>query len=237
LSMNSLIGFEALLRWQHPDKGLILPGAFIPFAQESGLIIPIGLGVIREACRQMKAYHDCFKGGLPLVVSVNLSVGQFFQADIAKHIHQALQDSGLKAQHLILEITETAVMEDAEYVIKMMKKLKRLGVLLSVDDFGTGTYSPVKYMQRLPIDSLKIDYSFINKMTTSKESAFIVRTIIELSRNLGIKSVAEGIETPDQLTQLQTLQCEYGQGYLFSRPIDADSANALLASPPDRQFF
>jgi diguanylate cyclase (GGDEF)-like protein/PAS domain S-box-containing protein len=224
-------GFEALIRWQHPQRGLIPPGQFIPVAEESGLINPVGRWILREAARQMTEWQRCFPADPPLIVSVNLSTRQFSQPDLIERISEVLAETGLSPQSLKIEITESAVMENAEAAVEMLNQLKAFGMQLSIDDFGTG-YSSFNYLHRFPIDTLKIDRSFVSRMDIQAENVEIVRTIISLAHNLGMKVVAEGIETRAQMQQLRELGCEYGQGYYLARPMDSAAAASIIASPP-----
>jgi diguanylate cyclase (GGDEF)-like protein/PAS domain S-box-containing protein len=227
LRNNKLSGFEALIRWQHPQRGMVSPGEFIPVAEETGLIIPIGWWVLGEACRQMQVWHQQFPIHPPLTISVNLSVKQLMQPDAVDRVKQVLQKTGLTPNSLKLEITESSIMENAEITIAMLHQLKALGVQLSIDDFGTG-YSSLSYLYRFPLDTLKIDRSFINKMDVELEKLELVRTIATLAWNLSMDIVAEGVETKKQLLQLKGLGCEYAQGFLFSRPVDQTKAEQLI---------
>lgn len=235
LSTGRITGFEALVRWQHPARGLISPAEFIPMAEETGLIFSLGWWVLREACRQMRAWQDSSleepraNDQGQLTMSVNLSSKQFTQPHLAQAIHQILEETGLDGGCLRLEITESAVMENAESAIATLLQLKKLGVQLYIDDFGTG-YSSLSYLHRFPIDTLKIDRSFVGRMSSDSENSEIVRTIVTLAHNLGLDVVAEGVETHEQLAQLRTLQCEYGQGYFFSRPLDVAAVETLMAA-------
>jgi diguanylate cyclase (GGDEF)-like protein/PAS domain S-box-containing protein len=217
-----IAGFEALLRWQHPDRGMISPTEFIPIAEETGLIIPLGIWVLREACQQMRSWQMQLPQNSSLTVSVNLS-GKQFTPDLIDQIRQILQETDLHAHHLKLEITESVLIENTDSAATLLSQLQSLGIKLSMDDFGTG-YSSLSYLYRFPIDTLKIDRSFINKIDTDGEQLAIVRTIMTLAWNLGMDVVAEGIETHKQLAQMKALQCEYGQGYFFSRPLDPKTA-------------
>lgn len=221
-------GFEALVRWQHPDRGLVSPTEFIPVAEETGLMIPIGWWVLREACRQMHVWQVQFPANPPLTISVNLSGKQFSQPDLSEQIKQILQETSLDPRTLKLEITESVIMENAESATIMLSQLQTLGVQLYMDDFGTG-YSSLSYLHRFPIDILKIDRSFVSRMGVDDENLEIVRTIMTLAHNLGMNVTAEGVETAEQLALLRALKCEYGQGYLFSKPVDGEAAGALIA--------
>jgi diguanylate cyclase (GGDEF)-like protein/PAS domain S-box-containing protein len=296
LTTGQITGFEALVRWQHPTRGLVSPAEFIPVAEETGLIVPIGEWVLREACITAKKWQQAFPNQKPLTMSVNLSGRQFVQPDLIEKIDRILRETDLQRETLKLEITESAIMEDAESPlgrfsiesaipfalaehgcsvkrdtsickaactseicshvapscsklggspvpaaplspIMILEQLRSLGVQLGIDDFGTG-YSSLSRLYRFPINTLKIDRSFIKRMEvgcegkTSTCSCTIVRTIITLAHNLGLDVTAEGIETPEQLADLRKLGCEFGQGYLFSKPVDAAKAEALIAAQP-----
>lgn len=232
---NEMInGFEALLRWQHPTRGLISPAEFIPIAEETGLIIPLGWWVLQEACRQMQAWQVEFPADPPLTISVNISSRQFAQPNLVSEIQRILKETGLSAQSLKLEITESTVMENAEAATRMLQKLRDLGIHLSIDDFGTG-YSSLGYLHRFPVDTLKIDRSFINSIENDLEKMEIIRTVTTLAWNLGMDIVAEGVETKKQLAHLKALKCENGQGYLFSKPLDRVAVEAFLKQ--DIRFF
>jgi diguanylate cyclase (GGDEF)-like protein len=232
LETGALSGFEALVRWQHPERGFISPVDFISVAEDTRLIIPLGLWVMKEACRQMCQWQWQSPANSSLTLSVNLSGKQLAGTNIVGQIKQILEETHLNPRCLKLEITESVVMENAEAAIAMLRELKGLGVMLSIDDFGTG-YSSLSYLHRFPIDTLKIDRSFVSQMSMSAENAEIVRTIKTLAANMGMDVVAEGVETLDQLKQLSALQCEHGQGYLFSKPVDAEAATMLIAKKPD----
>ena len=225
LASGRLDGFEGLLRWQHADRGLIVPSDFIPTAEETGLIVPIGIWVLREACRQMASWQAEFRPTLPLTVSVNLSAKQFMQRDLVEQIEVALRESGLSPAQLKLEITETTIIENIDSVATKMLRLKAIGVQLALDDFGTG-YSSLSYLHRLPIDSLKIDKSFTQAVM--QDSGEIVSAIIGLAHTLRLDVIAEGVETPRQRARLAGLGCEFAQGYLFSEPKRPDLITQLI---------
>jgi diguanylate cyclase (GGDEF)-like protein len=225
LQTGALSGFEALVRWYHPERGIISPLDFIPVAEETGLIAPIGIWVLREACRQMRAWQNCSQCesfGAHATMSVNLSTKQLMQPDIAAKIYTVLDETGLDPRYLKLEITETAVVENAEMTIEILKLLRSLGIELAIDDFGTG-YSSLSYLHRLPVQQLKIDRSFVSRMD-GRENGEIVQTVISMAHHLGMKVVAEGVETEAQYAQLVEMNCDYAQGYLFSQPLNAEQA-------------
>jgi diguanylate cyclase len=216
---------EALIRWAHPTRGIVSPADFIPLAEECGLIGPIGAWVIREACRQARAWQD--DGVPPLRVSVNLSASQFRDSGLVESIRRALDDARLAPRYLEVELTESAVMSDPEQSIAILEHLSAMGVLVSVDDFGTG-YSSMSYLRRFPIDKLKIDRVFIDEIVSRPEDASIVRAIVSLAHSLRLKVVAEGVETPAQLEFLKTAGCDEYQGYHFSRPLPAADFERLI---------
>jgi diguanylate cyclase (GGDEF)-like protein/PAS domain S-box-containing protein len=224
----NLCGFEALVRWQHPERGLISPMDFIPVAEDTGQILPIGHWTLKEACRQMQRWQRRFPLDPPLFISVNLSGKQFTQPDLIEQVTKILQETRLDPRSLKLEITESVVMENIENATEMLKQLRGLGVRLSIDDFGTG-YSSLSYLHRFPIDTLKIDRSFIISMVDNNENIEIVRTILMLAQNLGMDVVAEGVETKEQLALLRKLGCENGQGYFFSKPTSVSGAEKLIS--------
>ncbi len=222
-----LAGFEALIRWNHPLRGVVGPSEFIPIAEDNGMINPIGRWVLQEACRQMREWQCNYPGGLPLTISVNLSGKQFSQPNLIEMIAGILQETELPAPCLKLEITETVIMENSDSAAEMLNELKALGSQLAIDDFGTG-YSSFSHLHCFPIDTLKIDRAFVSRMDTSRESSEIVRTILALAHNLKMSVVAEGVETAAQIKQLRNLGCEYGQGYFLHRPMPAADAGKLI---------
>ena len=227
IASGEIKGYEALVRWQHPQHGLIYPGDFIPAAEETGLIVPLGWFVLREACRQTALWQKQSPKAKDLLISVNLSSNQFSQPDLPAHVRSILTDTGLAPNHLKLEITETVVIENPEAAGEMLRQLRALGVRVCLDDFGTG-YSSLSYLLRFPIDTLKIDRSFVSVIGSGAENSSIVKTIVALAHNMGMDVTAEGVETQAQLDHLHSLKCEHAQGYLFSKPVDAEKAFALL---------
>ena len=225
LRSGQVIGMEALLRWHHPEFGMVSPASFIGLAEETGLIVPIGAWVLRTACAQNKLWQRAGAGNLR--VAVNLSARQFAQPDLVQSIMGILQETGLAAHHLEIELTESMVMTDVERAIGTLRELKAIGVKLSIDDFGTG-YSSLSYLKRFPIDVLKIDRSFVRDITLDADDAAIVASIISLSHNLNLKVIAEGVETQEQLMYLRQHDCDQMQGYYFSKPLPADAFEWML---------
>jgi EAL domain-containing protein (putative c-di-GMP-specific phosphodiesterase class I) len=230
LASGSMIELEALVRWQHPVRGLIPPSTFIPLAEETGLIIPIGGWVLAQACRQTRRWQESTPAAAGLVVSVNLSPRQFQQPGLVDDVARILRETGLAPEHLKLEVTETAMMHDTEAAVGILRELKELGIHLAIDDFGTG-YSSLAYLKSLPLDVLKIDRSFVDGLGRESEDTAIVETIVALARTLNLTITAEGIETAEQARQLRDIRCERGQGYYFARPLNVDAVSALLAAP------
>jgi diguanylate cyclase (GGDEF)-like protein len=230
---GSIVGMEALVRWQHPRRGLIPPSEFIAFAEETGLIVPLGKWVLKEACRQARAWQKCAFGDL--VVAVNISGVQFLQRDLVETVAQALRRSGLQPRHLELEITESVVMANAPDAIIMLEQLHGMGVGLSIDDFGTG-YSSLNYLKRFPIHKLKIDQSFIRDICAGKQDAAIVQAIITLAHGLQLRVVAEGVEREDQLEFLRGLDTDEYQGFLYSRALPAREIARRLTLKVDGDF-
>jgi diguanylate cyclase (GGDEF)-like protein len=228
LRTGRTIGFEALVRWQHPQRGLISPGDFIPIAEETGLILPLGYWGLTEACRQILRWRSESTDFDDLRMSVNLSAKQFTESGLVQRVEEVLQQTGLDPCDLRLEVTESSLMSNAEQAVVTMKDLRALGVGLHMDDFGTG-YSSLQYLQRFPFDMLKIDRSFIKQICENKESSKIVRTILDLARSLVMDVVAEGIETEAQMRALKGLGCRFGQGYYFSKPQDSATISRSLS--------
>jgi diguanylate cyclase (GGDEF)-like protein/PAS domain S-box-containing protein len=236
LQTGEIHEFEALIRWQHPQHGLVEPGEFIKIAEETGLIIPVGYWILRKACRQIAEWQKLYPQANPFFVSVNLSSKQLMHPPFAKYIKEILADTHLQSDHLRLEVTESVVMDNDEAALKVLNELKEIGVSLSTDDFGTG-FSSLSYLHRFPFDCLKIDRSFVGNMDSNNKSAAIVRTILMLAQNLNLEAVAEGIETENQLRLLQQLGCRFGQGYFFARPMNSEGIERLLVKKADGFCF
>ncbi len=227
LDSGKIDAFEALLRWRHPRRGLLNPYSFVPVAEDTGLIVPIGWWVLHEACSQLADWQAMSMGGKHLAVTVNLSSKQFMQADLVQRLKDILRKTGVRPESLRLEITESTIMEQAEDAVAKLMALRSFGVKLYIDDFGTG-YSSLSYLHRLPVDALKIDRSFISEMGGGGERSEIVRTIVTLARTLRMDVAAEGIETAEQVTRLRALSCHYGQGFFFSEPLASPAAGGLI---------
>jgi diguanylate cyclase len=220
-----MVGMEALLRWQHPTRGLVSPATFIPLAEETGMIVPIGAWVLRTACTEVKALQA--SSLTPLRVSVNLSARQFRQPDLLEQVVQILAETQFDPHQLVLELTETSVMEDIEGAIHTLQAFKKMGIEISIDDFGTG-YSSLSYLRRLPIDVLKVDRSFVSQVTDNEHDAAIATAIIAMAKSLKLKVIAEGVETEAQLSFLRQHGCHLIQGFIYSRPVPADDIQMLL---------
>lgn len=225
-----IVGMEALVRWEHPERGLLPPGEFVPFAEENGLIVPIGRWVLEQACRQAKEWQEQHPSGPHIIMSVNVSAAQFRSPELVEDIARVLQETGLEAGLLTLEITEGVLLEDAQANADTLERLKTLGVRLAIDDFGTG-YSSLAYLKRLPVDYLKIDQSFITNLEQDSKDRLLVSGVIYLAHGLGLKVVAEGVEKAEQLAQLQQMGCDIAQGYYFSRPLAREAATLLASNP------
>jgi diguanylate cyclase (GGDEF)-like protein len=223
-------GVEALLRWRHPTRGIIVPDVFVPLAEDTGLIVPIGRWVVREACRQLAEWRG---HGHELTLSVNVSGRQLDHDELIDDVRSALDHAELEPALLTLEITETMLMRDPDATSRRLSALKHLGVRVAVDDFGTG-YSSLAYLRRFPIDSLKIDRSFINTIGNTKESTALIHTLVQLGKSLGLQTVGEGIEEQVQLRHLQRENCDYGQGFLYARPLEAGAVEDFLIRDGDR---
>ena len=227
LKQQQLTGFEALVRWEHPERGLLYPADFIKGAEESGQIVPIGEWVLYEACRQMKQWQTEFNMEASLSISVNLSSRQFMQSDLVRQIEDVLEQTALSAESLRLELTEMTLIEDVETAVIIIERLRTLGVGVEIDDFGAG-YSSLGYLRHLPVNNIKIDRSFISMLGVNKSGVAIIRAIIAMANSLDMKVIAEGIETLDQMNNLTELQCDYGQGFFFNKALDSDTAQALI---------
>lgn len=233
LATGKLTGFEALIRWYHPDRGLVSPASFIPLAEETGLIRPIGVWVMGEACRQLHLWQQQFPNYSNLTMAVNLSSKQL-TTDLIPQIDEVLEKNELKPHSLKLEITESVLMENPEAATELLQEIRQRQIQLCLDDFGTG-YSSLSFLHRFPINTIKIDRCFVNRIGMDEDNAKIMGAVIMLAHNLGMDAIAEGIETQQQLIELSQLGCEYGQGYFFSKPIDAVAASILLAKSPEWQ--
>jgi predicted signal transduction protein with EAL and GGDEF domain len=227
LRNSRITAFEALVRWERPQFGLVMPGGFISAAEDTGLILWIGNWVLQEACRQLRAWNLQFPCNPAFTMAVNISARQFAQPDLVSQIGKILRDSGLAPHNLKLELTESVTMRDEQRTTRILSELKALGVRLCIDDFGTG-YSSLSYLRRFALDILKIDRSFVSEMLNNSESQEIVKTILSLGSNLGMEVVAEGVETAEQVSLLKSLGCEYAQGYFFSRPLDSSAVTRTL---------
>jgi EAL domain-containing protein (putative c-di-GMP-specific phosphodiesterase class I) len=228
LSTGETVGFEALVRWQKPGSGLVYPDRFIRIAEDTGMILPLGVWVLREACRTMRGWHEEFARERPLTISVNLSARQFAQPDLAQQVRQIIEETGIDPGTVKLEITESVTMGNAQQTVSVLSELRELGVRFSIDDFGTG-FSSLSYLHRFPFEMLKIDRSFVLRMGQDGDSGAIIRTIVNLARDLGMQVVAEGAETEAHVAQLKKLHCDFAQGYFFSRPVEAEAVRGLLA--------
>ena len=231
LKTDSLVGFEALVRWNHPERGIVPPGEFLPLAEDNGLILPIDAWVLKEACRQTRVWQDLFPSCPPLTVNVNLSSKHFSQPGLVSRVADTLKETGLDGQYLRLEITESVIMEDSPSIRNVLQQLKDLNALLYLDDFGTG-YSSLGYLHRFPIDSLKIHHSFVGQLGKKSDRGELVKTITTLASNLNMGVVAEGVETEEQLERLRTLKCDRVQGFFFARPLPAEAAEELIRKRP-----
>ncbi|MHB8294739.1 MAG: putative bifunctional diguanylate cyclase/phosphodiesterase [Acidimicrobiales bacterium] len=227
LATGRLVGFEALVRWQHPTRGLLQPGAFIDLAERTGLIVPLGRWVLETACSRAAGWLGADHGGRPLHLQVNVSARQLADAGFVPTVSGALAASGIEPSRLVLEITESEFVTDIGPAVPRLAEIRALGVKVSIDDFGTG-WSSLSYLSRLPVDQVKIDKSFVDNIAGAKDAVAVVRAIVDLGHSLGLEIVAEGIEQEAQAARLAELGCEGGQGYLFSRPVDADAIDALI---------
>ena len=233
LSTGKIIGMEALVRWEHPERGLVLPDEFIPLAEETGLIVSLGQWVLRETCRQAREWQEQYPTASSLATSVNLSVKQFREPNLVRNLKEILREHGLDPRCLQLEITESVVAYDVEYAVGGLRKLKGLGVRLAIDDFGTG-YSSLVSLQRFPFDDLKIDRGFVAGLRENSQDEAIAGLVIDLAHALGMRAVAEGVETVEQLARLRSMGCDQGQGFYFWKPLTSEAVTALLA---DSQYW
>ncbi|GAB4294379.1 MAG: hypothetical protein Fur0025_30990 [Oscillatoriaceae cyanobacterium] len=231
LALGRISGFEALVRWQHPQRGMVSPASFIPVAEETGLIVPIGNWVMRQACHQLRLWQEQKLATVDFGMGVNLSVRQFSQPHLIAQIDEVLHQNQLNPQNLKLEITETAIMDNPRHASQLLLQLRSRQIQLAIDDFGTG-YSSLSYLHSFPVDILKVDRSFVKGLQGNQENLGLVVAIINIARTMGMTVVAEGIETDAQLGCLRDLECGFGQGYLFSKPVDAQTAGALIAANP-----
>jgi len=222
-----MTGFEALLRWEHPQRGILLPADFLHMAEETGLIIPIGQWVLTEACSQLKVWHEQFPADRALTMNVNISGIQFAKPDFVDQIEQVLWATGVRADCLKLEITESLLIENKHSASEIFRRLREIGVQFQIDDFGTG-YSSLSYLQRYPVHTIKIDKSFIDEMKTGGKGAELIRTIVQMAKELGMDTIAEGVETEEQLQSLRNLRCDYVQGFKLSQPVDSAAITSLL---------
>lgn len=227
LTNEGIIGFEALIRWDHPKRGRLYPLEFIPLAEETGMIIAIGDWLILESCKQLKQWQDLYRSDPPLKMSLNVSGKQFSQSSFIQKLENVIQETGINGSSLTLEITESIIMDDPDSAITMLNTLKEMGIQIHIDDFGTG-YSSLSYIDRFPVSALKIDRSFIDKMNNSSESLEIIKAIIALAANLKIDVIAEGLELADQLAKIKDLNCHYGQGFFFAKPMSPDDIDKLM---------
>jgi EAL domain-containing protein (putative c-di-GMP-specific phosphodiesterase class I) len=225
LKTGAITGAEALIRWQHPDRGLVSPLQFVPIAEECGLILPIGQWVLRQACQQARAWQDAGMRAIP--VAVNVSSVEFRKEEFINNVWTTLKDTLLEPRYLELELTESVLMKHVESTASTLKALKDMGTTLAVDDFGTG-YSSLSYLSRFPIDALKLDRSFVHEITSNTSDAIIISAVINMGKNLKQRVIAEGVETVDQLAFLKTHGCHEGQGYYFSRPMVAQQFAKLI---------
>lgn len=231
LNTGKIAGFEALVRWSHPERGLVPPGLFIPIAEETGLITPIGYWVLSESCRQLRTWQKQNLVNPSVFVSVNLSVKQFSQPNLLEQIDEVLEQSQLAPNCLKLEITESAIMDNEKDVALILKELRKRHILISIDDFGTG-YSSLSYLHSFPVDSLKVDKSFVQRLNQEPENVGLIPVIISLAKTMNMSVIAEGIELPEQLMILKELSCGFGQGYFFSKPVPPEKLMELLSHTP-----
>ena len=230
LIKGTLVGFEALARWQHPTRDIVSPAEFIPVSEETGLIVPLGKWLLKEACQQLRFWQSQYPEYSSLKVSVNLSGKQLKEPFLINTIDEVLEETGLEGQFLKLEITESLLMNNFELVTNTLLSLRKRKIQLSIDDFGTG-YSSLSYLHRFPINTIKIDRSFVEEIQSERDNS-IIKTIVTLAHMLNMDVIAEGIETPFQMNQLKRLKCEHGQGYFFAKPLNKKEAEKFIASSP-----
>jgi EAL domain-containing protein (putative c-di-GMP-specific phosphodiesterase class I) len=231
LATGKISGFEALVRWRHPTRGLLNPSEFIPIAEDTGMIGQIGRLVLVESCRQMVEWQRAFGADAPQVMCVNVSAHQLAHVDLASDVEEILRETGLDASSLKLEITESAYIDDVRAAETTLKRMQSIGIEWSIDDFGTG-YSSLSYLHQLRADTVKLDRSFVSRIGVGDSGSVMVCAIVALAQNLGMDVVAEGVETAEQLSQLEALGCEYVQGFYFSKPVDVAAASRLIAAQP-----
>jgi len=232
---GNVVGVEALLRWEDPLRGQVQPDDFIPVLEETGLIVPVGAWVLEEACRQAAVWRRSGTPTADLTISVNVAPRQLMQPDFAATVARALETAGANPRHLCLEITEAALIEDMDVVRRALANIRDMGVRLAVDDFGTG-YSSVGYVRQFPLDSVKIDKSFVQGLTAGAEDAAIAQAIIKMAHALGLSTVAEGVETAEELSRLQQLGCDHVQGFYFAAPLTADAVDGLIRAGRELAF-
>ncbi len=232
LDNELIVGMEALVRWEHPERGLMTPDEFVPLAEEIGLTIPIGRQLLGEACRQAREWQERYTSDPPLSIGANLSTRQLRHPDLVEDVEEALRESGLDPKCLILEITESAVIRDEEYTIGALKRLVELGVRVALDDFGMG-YSSLSYLRHLPVGLIKIDKSFVERIGEEAEDEVLTSGVTGIAHGLGLYVCAEGVETPEQLAWLKSLRCDLAQGNYFSKPLPSEAAGELLATYDD----
>jgi EAL domain-containing protein (putative c-di-GMP-specific phosphodiesterase class I) len=231
LEKGEITGFEALLRWTHPQQGLLPASKFISIVEETDLIMPVSEWVLREVCGQLIRWNQQYPDMIPLVISINLFSRQLLQTNFVRVVKQILKETGIDANNIMIDITESMIMDNTKIAARVLKQLKAMKIQLTIDDFGTG-YSSLGYIRKFPADLLKIDRSFISRMNDDEESLGIVRTVITMARNMGLKVIAEGVETAEQLKQLRTLGCDYAQGFYFSQPLDSQEVEHMLKKKP-----
>jgi diguanylate cyclase (GGDEF)-like protein len=232
LQTGKIAGIEALIRWNHPERGLLAPGQFLAVAEDADLLVPIGWQTLEEGCGQLQTWRKAYPSLTELSVSINLSAKQFLCPDLVEKLEKILADTGLKPSALKLEITEGIVMQSVDSSMRILNQLRQKGIALYLDDFGTG-YSALSYLHQFPISTLKTDRSFISRRGTNKENRAVLQAVVQMATQLGMDVVVEGVETPEQLADIMALDCKYGQGYLFSRPVDPATAERILTANRD----